>query len=184
MKTVIFNLFFGLAALSWLVSCNGDEPGPQNNSEPLFSAKINGVPFKGNNLVTVATMEWESSDRFSLSFGSGDSEDISLGQGRFISIGLVGDDFDKVKPGAEINGYSLYTGLGAIGYFYDYRTPENYAIGLTSIGEHSISIKITAIDKSNQIISGEFWFTTEANDGTQNEVTDGLFRNIKYTIEE
>jgi len=184
MKALIFNFLFAIATLSWLVSCNGDEPPPPLN-EPAFTSKVNGVPFTGDKSLTEASLELEADGDYEFILAGGEFIDIDKGQARVISIGIIGNDADDLKSGAEFSELTLFAGFGAIGIYLDYQSSDVYTTSTSVIGDNSAFIKITDLDKSAQIISGEFSFTAEDdNNGTLHAITDGVFRNIKYTIED
>ncbi len=185
MKLLNINPLLVMATLTLLVSCNGDDPDPQNNSEPVFTAKINGTPFTGEKSLTEASLEVEATGDYEFILAGGEFIDIDKGQARVISIGIIGNDADDLKSGAEFSELTLFAGFGAIGVYLDYQNSDVYTTSTSVIGDNSAFIKITDLDKSAQIISGEFSFTAEDdNNGTLHEITDGVFRNIKYTIEE
>lgn len=179
-KTIVLFITLGL-----LLGCssNDDSSGELDNlSGTYIAAKVNGTTFISDNSGTfnlISAQLYESGSIFGLGIAaviySGDFSAKTLG------IGLGGYDFDMVVDGFEAAGEG--ENFFVSGHYYEANTNGSE---ISSETESNAYIKITSIDKVNKTISGEFNFIAidDDNPDVTYTVTDGVFNDVEYVIEE
>ena len=151
-----------------------DEFGGTDGTD--FVAKVNGKQF-GASLENVHAYITVTENVYTVAIGAGAVEGLTLGKA--IAIAFSGSDYDELNAGSTHNSTEGQYPAGA-GYEEHY-TDSNEDYETDEV--ESIYIKVTAIDKSNLTISGEFNFTAIDEDtNTTYTVTDGKFTNIPYEI--
>lgn len=184
MKSIIPILFSLL-----LVACSSDDSGSTDNNngglgDSFITAKINGNDFEAipvdRNVPTISAELNENAAFFSLVISGIDLFE-NITEGEAIIIAMTGVSFDLVFAGAEVNNpvdNPLELAFGG-GYApYETGSPN---VDFDTDGSSGF-LRITAIDKEAQIISGEFEYNVENSDtGEVLLVTEGVFSNINYT---
>ncbi len=174
-----------------LTACSGEDDSGLTDDDndgltgSFITARINGNDFeaipvdRGVSTISAQLVQGEAFFTFTLA-GIELSEDIT--QGEAIAFSMAGLSFDLVTEGVQINNpitdpLSLqfaggYSSNGIEGENFDFDTEGGTGF-----------LRITAIDKQERIISGEFEFDVENSDTSELiQVTDGVFNNIEYTI--
>ncbi|WP_040253584.1 hypothetical protein [Psychroserpens mesophilus] len=166
-----------------LINCSGNDDSNNNNnqdpSDTFVRATIDGVSFNATGVSLFNTINAQLIENETI-FGLiivGQVADESLNF-RSISIGIGGTDFNEVISGLEVQSpNNQFTVEG--GYFFGDASSSR-----SSVSDEDEFIKITFIDKANQIISGEFRFLAidDDDDSLMYNVTEGEFSNVSYTV--
>lgn len=184
MKTSNINYLLFVVVLFSFMSCSDDDNDPVL-TDPFLFAKVNGESFLAKEEFIDATFTQEGNDEYEFTLIAAEFDEITTINSRVVSLLVFGEGFDDLSDGTQFSGLNIFTGTGAIGIFFIYQNSVITEESISLIGNNSASLKITAIDKTKQVISGEFSFTAENEDsGEQYTVTDGVFRDIKYKLEE
>ena len=164
-------------------SCNKDDDATtEMGLDGQISARIDGESFTSeafDGAVEASFSEVDLGDTkyFVMAIGGADLSSNSL---RAVGIAFGGFDFSNVTAGSEFKGISNEEGNPfALGTYQLERDIDE--INASSENTSSATIRITAINREQRLISGEFSFT--ATDEETNEsynVTNGVFTNIPY----
>ncbi len=176
MKRLFF--IFSIPLLLFTCSSSDDADGSQNLSGTYVTAKVNGVDFfADSDLSAISAQLYEYNSIFG--FGLAAVQYDGGNSASTIGIGLGGIDFDLVTDGFEVSGINQ-----------DFNVSGQYVTSTTGSSAGGASdedayIKITSIDKENQVISGEFYFVAIDNDNPDitYTVTNGIFNDVSYVIE-
>lgn len=185
MKKIISILFALL-----LVACSSDDNSGSTDGDngglgdSFITAKINGNDFEAipidRGIPTISAELDENSAFFSLVIAGIDLFE-NITDGEAIVIAMAGVSFDLVFEGAQVNNpvdNPLELTFGG-GYApYETGGPN---VDFDTDGSSGF-LRITAIDKEAQTISGEFEYNVENSDtGELLQITEGIFNNINYT---
>ncbi|GMN10853.1 hypothetical protein MTsPCn9_29830 [Croceitalea sp. MTPC9] len=187
MKKIIPILFSIL-----LFACSSDDDSASTDGDngelgnSFITAKINGNDFEAvpndRGVATISAQLVQNEAFFTFTIAGIDlSEDVT--QGEAIALSMAGLNFDLIVEDVQINNPITnplalqfaggYSSNGAEGENFDFDTDGSSGF-----------VRITAIDKQEQIISGEFEFNVKNSDtGEVLQVTDGVFNNINYVID-
>lgn len=175
MKKFIY--LFSICSLFF--NCSDDDDST-NSSDSFISATINGESFMSDDSLLEETgLFFETGSFFGFSIGGfmndGDLDAATL------AITFGGADFDMVINGSEFTNQEDANVLG----FYMVTVNGEDIVDADS-GETAAFVKITSIDKINNIISGEFNFiaTDETDNNATYNITNGVFNNINYIVQE
>ncbi|CAZ94632.1 hypothetical protein [Zobellia galactanivorans] len=116
---------------------------------------------------------------------SGFDVELGLKKAQYILLSIFGKDFNSVKSGSEWNTIveDVLVGGALAAYSENIDTDDNDNTSSTLDVLEKVYIKITSIDHEKQLLSGEFSFSGKNKDtGKTYVVTDGTFKNYKYTI--
>ncbi len=142
-----------------------------------FTAKVNGADFGANKDYVEATITVQSGI-YAVAIAGGDL--TGLQTGKVIGIGFGGSDYDDLQAGSTWD--SPEANLGAEGGYKEDNNSEN-GTEINAGDVESIFIKVTAIDKVNHSISGEFNFVaTDEDTGKQYTITNGKFTDITFIL--
>ena len=167
-----------------LIACKSDDVSDLddllNDDDDLkgahVTAKVNGDQFTSADDALRATFE-ETDMYFTLAFGA---VSVSSGKARGIALGVAGLSSEPLEVGATFTNEETDEGIGVEAAYSE--GPVNDADADVSTDELlEISIKLTAIDRDNKTISGEFNF--KALDEESNKtytITEGMFSEIPY----
>ena len=135
------------------------------------------IPISASDLVGYWTLEQtvKENDIFFLFQVSATIQD-----GRSVGIGISGSDFNMVIDGVEADEDEGDFDLLAKGFYAESDSELGDLVDGESDGE--AYVRITSIDKVNQVVSGEFHYLAIGDDGVTYNITEGLFNNISYTI--
>ncbi|MFD2586748.1 MULTISPECIES: DUF6252 family protein [Flavobacteriaceae] len=186
MKRIIPILFAIL-----LIACSSDDDSSSMDDDgtvlgdSFITAKINGNDFEAipvdRGVPTISAELDENAAFFSLVIAGIDLFE-NITEGESIIIAMTGVSFDLVFVGAEVNNpvdNPLELAFG--GGYAPYETGGESNVDFDTDGSSGF-LRITAIDKEAQIISGEFEYNVENPDtGELLQITDGIFNNISYT---
>ncbi|GMN06983.1 hypothetical protein MTsPCn5_23720 [Croceitalea sp. MTPC5] len=179
-----------LLSMVFIACSSDDDSGSTDDDNPVLgdsfiTAKINGDDFQAvpmdRGVPTISAALSESPAFFSLVISGIDLfEDIT--EGEAIIIAMAGSSFDLVTEGAQVNNpvdNPLELTFGG-GYApYETGGPN---VDFDTDGSSGF-LRITAIDKEAQTISGEFEFSVENSDtGEVLQITEGVFNNIDYGV--
>lgn len=173
-----------------LFACSSDDDSGSTDDDfdglgdSFITAKINGDDFEAvpvdRGVPTISAELSENAAFFSMVISGIDLfEDIT--EGEAIIIAMTGVSFDLVFAGAEVinpvdNPLELAFGGGYAPYETGGPNVDFDTDGSTGF------LRITAIDKEAQTISGEFEYNVENSDtGEVLQITEGVFSNINYT---
>ncbi|PIB38345.1 DUF6252 family protein [Maribacter sp. 4G9] len=184
MKQIIPILFSIL-----LIACSSEDDSNfmdddgQVLSDSFITARINGNDFEAipvdRGVSTISAQLVQSEVFFTFTIAGIDlSADIT--QGEAIALSMAGSSFDLVTEGVQINNPITnplalqfaggYSSNGTEGENFDFDTDGSSGF-----------LRITAINKDAQTISGEFEYNVENSDtGEVLQITDGVFNNISY----
>jgi len=185
MKRIIPILFAIL-----LIGCSSDDDSGSTDDDggvlgdSFITAKINGNDFeavpvdRGVSTISAQLVQNEAFFTFTI---AGIDLGVEITQGEAIAFSLAGTSFDLVTEGLQINNPITnplalqfsggYSSNGIEGENFDFDTDGSSGF-----------LRITAIDKEAQIISGEFEYNVENSDtGEVLQITEGVFNNISYT---
>jgi hypothetical protein len=172
-----------------LIACSSDDDSgssDDNNGglgDTFITAKINGNDFEAipidRGVPTISAQLVDNGTFFSLTIAGIDLFE-NITEGEAIIIAMAGASFDLVFEGAEVNNpvdNPLELTFGG-GYApYETGGPN---VDFDTDGSSGF-LRITAIDKEAQTISGEFEFNVENSDtGEVLQITEGVFNNINY----
>lgn len=172
-----------------LIACSSDDDSgtsDENNGglgETFITAKINGNDFEAipidRGVPTISAELDENAAFFSLVI-AGIELFENITEGETIIIAIAGASFDLVFEGAQVNNpvdNPLELTFGG-GYApYETGSPN---VDFDTDGSSGF-LRITAIDKEAQTISGEFEYNVENSDtGEVLQITEGVFNNINY----
>ncbi len=179
------NLLLMAIALMTVFSCTKNDNDPTPNSNVNLTAKTDGMAFESGGLFVAAALSTEKTGFYVFVIEAFDYDNVNTGKGRAISISLSGYNFDNLQAGAEFTDYDITTGEGATGTYLNSQSFDE-STGGTSLGEDgSAYVKITAIDKAGQKISGEFAFDVYDDEtGDHYKITGGRFTDLNYTVED
>lgn len=192
MKRLIYFLCISIV----LISCSGSDDSSDSNpndgqpqsSETFIRATVNGNVFMaspnadGSQRVEAALAETGFQDIYLLNIVGVNLNSTTEGESVFLF--LNGQDFSSVGSGfeyvdTEADDEELLIGFAGL-YTDDVVDDGEGDYGYV---ENSGTFKITSINKTTQVISGEFNFTSTNNiSGEVYTVTDGVFNNINYSI--
>ncbi|GEQ85203.1 hypothetical protein ULMS_07110 [Patiriisocius marinistellae] len=181
-------LLFSFLTLA-LNSCGSDDAediiediggGGGDGSIAQITAKVNGNDF--SSLVVEGAVEARLSllpingnQAYVFAIGGAD---LNGGLPTAIGIAMGDSNFDalvngKVHQGINDSNLEEQFALGTY--------QENDEINATTENTDNAIVKVTFIDKTNKVISGEFSFTaTDEDSGQTFEVTQGRFTNVPY----
>lgn len=179
MKKILF-LFLTLVLLTGC-SSNDDSNDLDYLDGAYLTAKVNGQNFvaEGNSLFDgVHAQLVEAGPVFAFAIGAASFDGSTNTEA--IGIGLGGLDFNVITAGTEY--FAQQEDITVSGYYSEQDENGTY---LSSESELNAYVKITAIDKVNKIVSGEFYFTAidDDNPNILYNVTDGIFNDVQYTDE-
>tara|TARA_R110002020_G_C16315737_1_gene774257 strand:+ start:3210 stop:3773 length:564 start_codon:yes stop_codon:yes gene_type:complete len=186
MKRII-TILFSIA----LVACSSDDISGETDDDngrlddSLITAKINGNDFEAvpvDRGVATISAELVQNETFFTFTIAGIDLGTNISQGEAIALSMAGLSFDLITEGIQINNPITnplqpqfaggYSSNGTEGENFDFDTDGSSGF-----------LRITAIDKQEQLISGEFEFEVENSDtGEVIQITDGVFSNIEYAI--
>jgi hypothetical protein len=173
---------------------DNDDAGDDNDDDtekpvPSVTAKINDVEFEATTLISQSLTGAQVSMQpfgFALSV-TGQYIAQDLKSIKLMSISIYGTDFDELNADSAFNILTNIAVPQAPGAFALYSEDPNVDLDDDEIGffaTEEIYVKITAIDKSSQLVSGEFNFVGIDDDtGERYEITDGVFTNLEYDIQ-
>ncbi|MDH7914235.1 hypothetical protein [Winogradskyella sp. SYSU M77433] len=173
----IFCLFaMSISLLACSVSDNSD--GDSNPSGTFVSAKVNGSNFLADlGLSGISAQLYENNSVFAFGLAAVDYE----GGNNASTIGIT---FGGIDFGSVIDGFEVF------GDGQDFYVSGQYAASINGnssggASDENTYLKISSIDKVNQVISGEFSFVAIDNDNPDvtYSVSEGTFNNVSYTIE-
>jgi len=173
-----------------LIGCSSDDDSSSTDDgggvlgDSFITAKINGNDFeavpvdRGVSTISAQLVQNEAFFTFTI---AGIDLGVEITQGEAIAFSLAGTSFDLVTEGLQINNPITnplalqfaggYSSNGTEGENFDFDTDGSSGF-----------LRITAIDKEAQIISGEFEYNVENSDtGEVLQITEGVFNNISYT---
>lgn len=173
-----------------LIACSsGDDSGSTDDDsdvlgDSFITAKINGDDFEAvpidRGVSTISAELNESATFFSLVIAGIDLFE-NITEGEAIIIAMAGVSFDLVFEGVQVNNpVDNPLDLTFGGGYAPYET-GGPNVDFDTDGSSGF-LRITAIDKAAQTISGEFEYSVENSDtGERLQITDGVFNNINYT---
>lgn len=178
----LLGLFFPI-----LYACTVDDEGDINpEPETSFSATIGPRKFATTMEFVGAEFSIGSGDRFQFLVEAFDYKNINTGEGQSIFFSVPGDHFEDLKAGDELGDDDNALLFGTLAIYTIHTTFDDYEGGGSTSHDDfaNIRVRITAIDKVNELISGEFSFVVydDEND-IYYQVTDGKFNNIVYTVD-
>lgn len=145
-----------------------------------LSAKINGIEFvakQGEDFNAVYGVLAKTPMFFQLSI-SGSTIDNGIAKSIVISI-MSEKSFNTVTANTVWTSKDKSLSDLPIGIYYEKMDSDDVSVEASSETTEDAYLKITSIDKTKQIISGEFHFT--ATDGKTNyNITDGVYTNVSY----
>nr|WKN35070.1 hypothetical protein K4G66_22085 [Tunicatimonas sp. TK19036] len=112
-KQLLLSLLLALA----LFSCSKEEVEGDSITPVGFFANVDGAPFEASEEFVAAEVTLESDGEYTFGIAAFDYENINTGVGQAISIGFVGPDFDRLRPGAVFESFNVAEGTGLL-YFY------------------------------------------------------------------
>ncbi|SDM82608.1 hypothetical protein [Kriegella aquimaris] len=164
---------------------NEDDKGEQEINSSL-TAKVNGNDFKTTTVLQqyIAGASVSVNENF---YGIGViALDVKLDirKPRSIYLFMYGEDFNALKAGTSFTTVTNIVIPENGGAFAIYSEDPDTKVEDDEISTEiveSISIKITALDKVNYLISGEFSYTAIDEDTNKKYIiTDGKFEDMKY----
>lgn len=185
MKLLTMKRFITFLCITLIFACSNSDDyngflGDDNPQGRFISATIDGVSFLSDNPELLPNGQlFELDELFGFSLVAAQLE--SNFTSRTITIGLSGMNFDQVTAGFETsdgeNNFGVTGGVLLI---------DTNGYNTDGHSEGNAYIKITSIDKTNRVASGEFSFSAiDENDLTNIiEVTNGVFNNMSYDISE
>ncbi len=191
MKKIVFIL---LILLFLILNCSdnnsSDLDNPSNLSGAFISAQINNHEFIATasdfDFSTIDSELNESNLFFVFSIGATVVNGNSFTQGQVMVLLLTGVDFSQVEDGFEII-ISETNEDDLLQFAAAYETSDANGGGDTNFEQipNEGFFKITQIDKISRIVSGEFSFSVvEENSNTVYQITQGVFNDISYNVEE
>lgn len=162
-----------------------DDPESQ-----VMTAKINGEAFSAvesdDAFIQLDEVEGDldlNGDVFEISISG-----LDFGQSYLITIvlSLQGVNYPDLKAGSQFVGFTeenLSSGnpTGAAGVVAKTSLGGDTEFGGITLLEGTIEVKLTKLDKENELISGEFSFVAYDEDNDTNIiVTDGVFTNVEF----
>ncbi len=180
MKTRCNNYFLLVSLILVFTSCS-----VSNTNDDIdifdgfdFTAKVNGKDFRVNKKA-VTTRITRHTGYYSIAMVAGD---IATGNPKAIALAMVGPNFDQLSAGKTFDIISDNdTEGGGVGYSEDLGSDTD-AIKTDII--ETVFIKITAIDKDEKLISGEFNCVLIDEDKNQKyTITEGQFKDISYRLD-
>lgn len=183
-----------LLSLMLLIGCSNSDDDNNNNSNDdidsgsgMITALVNGNPFEAvpedRGVTTISAALQPSGVLFTLTVAGIDlGNDIS--QGDALAVILVGTDFDEVNSGLTIT--NPVSNPLALQFSGNYGVFQSGSGNFEDFDFDSSTgfLKITAIDKENQIVSGEFEYNvTERNTGQVFQIRQGVFTDIQYEVQ-
>jgi len=191
-------LLFALLAI-FVSSCNlsdiidDDDLDDDDPESEIMSAKINGDAFMAvdsdKTLIQLDDVDAElnlNGDVYELNISGLDFGNSYL---TTITISLHGDSYSSLKVGDEFLGiteesYSSGSPIGAVGIIAKASLGGTTEFGGTTLfkEEETINVKITKLDKENELVSGTFSFIAkdEDDDNFEIRVTDGVFTDVEF----
>lgn len=183
-----------LLSLMLLIGCSNSDDDNNNNSNDdidsgsgMITALVNGNPFEAvpedRGVTTISAALQPSGVLFTLTVAGIDlGNDIS--QGDALAVILVGTDFDEVNSGLTIT--NPVSNPLALQFSGNYGVFQSGSGNFEDFDFDSSTgfLKITAIDKENQIVSGEFEYNViERNTGQVFQIRQGVFTDIQYEVQ-
>lgn len=153
----------------------------QQDSAPYLEATVNGntIIAKNEGFSQVYGKLVKMPGFFQL-FVTGVTIDDEKAKGVTMQI-ISEKPFSSVTNGTQWNTNNKALDDLPIGSYFERQ--DDVEVATTSETTQDAYLKITAIDKVNKSISGEFSFTAKNEDGTGNnivKVTNGVFKNVPY----
>ncbi|MEM5566835.1 DUF6252 family protein [Psychroserpens sp. AS72] len=171
-----------LLVLTSLFACGSDDSILDDNDPngSYITANVNGINFTTIN-IPGATSAYLYNTDFNFIIGLAGAEYNGTENPRSVGLVFGGLDFDSVVVGYELNATNENE-VVAGSYFSE--STAGFENGGESDG--NAYVKITAIDKVNQTISGEFNFIAIDDDNVSitYTVTNGVFNNLEYSIQD
>ncbi len=188
-------LFVAISLLS-LIGCskNSIENAVEEHTDEIgfVIANVNGKSFKTPNedllLDNLGKFAGASinllSNLYIITISAIDVQD-GLGQPKNIGLVIIDTDFNTLEVGKVFNTVALNIATPGAGAWYLENSEFDTDETLFKEGLQEIVIKITALDRENKLISGEFSFERlEPETNTHYSITDGKFTNLPYKLKE
>lgn len=186
------NLAASFILLTLFVSCAKDEVKDTINNAlddgtgSNITAIVNGEDFATTNLESTITAQMElitinGSEAYFLSIAGVSVLGPSL---EAIGISFGDENFDELEVGKVHVGIATDSGLQYALGTYQLENGNETGASATTENTDNATVTITALDKANNTISGEFSFVAVDTDtGESFAVTEGKFTNITYSTE-
>ncbi|WP_339713304.1 hypothetical protein [uncultured Kriegella sp.] len=163
-----------------------DEDQEEQEVNSSMTAKINGNDFKTSTVfqqyLAGASVSMNE-DIYAIGVIAFDIQ-LDLRKPKSIYLFMYGDDFDELKIGSAfttVTNIAIPETGGAFAIYSEDPDTEVEDNEFSTEKVESINIKITALDKENHLISGEFSFTAIDEDTNKKYIiTDGKFQDMKY----
>lgn len=178
MKKLLYVICFAILVFSCNSSDDSDDSNnPNNNLSASMSAEIDGENFfSTTSFDTLAGSVLSTGGSYG--FVINGVEVIDNANGRGIGLAFGGVDFDEFSAGDEFFGNTFENSFCTFSI-----TTDGVSTAGTSEGVSSY-VRITSIDRDNQIISGVFNY--EAIDFEDPNITyvisNGIFTNVPYVF--
>ncbi len=182
MKTKLNKPFILSLILLFFINCTVEDVIEQVTDGDDFTAKVNGKDFRTNEVGVSAKIDVNINQSGIYIIGIAAADITNTTNKKGIGLLMVGSDFDQLSAGKTFDKVSEddKEGGGA-GYSEDLGTS---GVEVDADLIESIFIKITAIDKDKNLISGEFDFVVVDEDTNKKyTITNGKFTNIVYRLE-
>lgn len=167
-------------------SQDGEEEEEEQEINAYLTAKINGNDFKTSTVLQqylAGASVSINEDWYGIGVVGFDIQ-LDIRKPRSIYLFMYGEDFNELKVGTSfttVTNIAIPENGGAFALYSEDLDTEVEDNEFSTEKVESISIKITALDKENNLISGEFSFTAVDEDTNKKyTVTDGKFQNMKY----